>query len=421
MVEGGYYTGKDRMMMERFHLYLCMFPGTHGVMCRAEYEHLVPLLNQIFDRQVVQCDVYDQESPVRRLGGKKPYAYEYKNTSRFDIRPCNEDALRGTSYNIGYLTQGEECTEDQFGELDARIRSENNSPYNILLVNCNPDVADHYLNEGPIAESMTRIRTTLKDNPVNWDPYRECWTPHGIAYRKKLDRLPPVRRARARDGLWTGGRGTVFDFQKGVHLIPGFTPPRHWPRLCGIDWGWSAPSVCLWIAIDPAYDAMHIYRQIYKTHLTRDEFAAEIIAINNANSEYIPFYCCDPAEPAAIETFQQMGLNAVEADNDVSKGIDLFHQRMAIDADGRTRFYVHENSLVELDESLVLEHNPTDISKEFSKFRYATIGKSQLLTDKIHPRHDHGISAARYVICHYDQGTASPLIYGTAKRTFKRY
>ena len=75
MISGHYGTGKTRWGFERFNLYMCVFPGSVGVMARKTYDDLVPLLNSaaqshdaIFDDLILMLSVCS----VHTSGGVDP-------------------------------------------------------------------------------------------------------------------------------------------------------------------------------------------------------------------------------------------------------------------------------------------------------------------------------------------------------------
>lgn len=78
----------------------------------------------------------------------------------------------------------------------------------------------------------------------------------GVVYRQYID-LP--RGPKDADGNYTGG-----------HLVPRFTIPKNWPKWRLIDYGGSAPTACLWVAIGPDE---RVY--CYRTHYTRGLSIAE--------------------------------------------------------------------------------------------------------------------------------------------------
>lgn len=66
------------------------------------------------------------------------------------------------------------------------------------------------------------------------------------------------RKARA-DGIPMMGSGAVFPVAEEMITVEPFSIPEHWPRIAGIDFGWSHPFAASWIAIDPDSDVYYIY------------------------------------------------------------------------------------------------------------------------------------------------------------------
>lgn len=66
------------------------------------------------------------------------------------------------------------------------------------------------------------------------------------------------REARAM-GTPTLGSGRVFPVaEESLRELP-VTLMAHWPRICGIDFGWDHPTAAVWIAWDRDTDTVHIY------------------------------------------------------------------------------------------------------------------------------------------------------------------
>lgn len=67
------------------------------------------------------------------------------------------------------------------------------------------------------------------------------------------------RDARAR-GIPVLGSGQVFAIEESritKAVMPEF--PRHWPRICGIDFGWDHPFAAVWLAHDPDTETTYVY------------------------------------------------------------------------------------------------------------------------------------------------------------------
>ena len=92
-------------------------------------------------------------------------------------------------------------------------------------------------------------------------------------------------------GNWKVFKGQVFpEFQETMlvpygddgwreepyHVIPGFQIPSDWPTWRALDWGSTAPYVCLWLAWDKEQETIYVYQELYQAGLT-DRQAAELI------------------------------------------------------------------------------------------------------------------------------------------------
>lgn len=414
MVGGPYGTGKTRWGFERFNLYMVAYPGTVGVIARKTYDDLVPLLNAIFDEHVLGFDPTDETNPVRRFGGKHPERYEYWNGSYFDVVGLNNlTGVKGNEWNVGYITQAEECEVDDWAEVSGRLRKPN-APFYQMFGDCNPDVPDHWIVDGDYAESLSYIETRHIDNPLIYDPVTGNLTEYGIHYLEGLRRLPGIRRERGYEGKWVGSEGQVYDFRKEVHVIPNFKIPKHWRRICGVDWGMSAPAVVLWLAVDPYDLDIHVYQQIYKTGLTSDDLAVMVKNLNQDNGDHVESYQCDPEHPEGIRQFKRFGLQAVPANNDVLARIDAVTNRLRIqERTGKPRLFIHEDTLVEKDPHLVLNHHPTELIREFPHYQFNNQGKGT--------GHHHAQDALGYAVLAIDGVVPTPLLMSIVDHNVKRY
>jgi len=65
------------------------------------------------------------------------------------------------------------------------------------------------------------------------------------------------RDARAK-GIPTMGSGRVFPIDEEVIKCPPIDIPRHWPQICGIDFGWDHPSAAVKLAWDRDSDTLYV-------------------------------------------------------------------------------------------------------------------------------------------------------------------
>lgn len=65
------------------------------------------------------------------------------------------------------------------------------------------------------------------------------------------------REARAK-GIPMMGSGRIFPIAESEIVIDPISIPRHWPRICGIDFGWDHPTTAVWLAWDRDSDTVYV-------------------------------------------------------------------------------------------------------------------------------------------------------------------
>lgn len=66
------------------------------------------------------------------------------------------------------------------------------------------------------------------------------------------------REARA-NGVPTLGSGKIYPIDEAAIKVKSFAIPEHWPRIAGIDFGWTHPTAGAWIAWDRESDTVYVY------------------------------------------------------------------------------------------------------------------------------------------------------------------
>jgi hypothetical protein len=94
---------------------------------------------------------------------------------------------------------------------------------------------------------------------------------------------PHEREARV-NGTPMLGSGRVFPVTEESIREEAFSLPKHWPRICGIDYGWDHPFAAAWIAWDRDTDVAHIY-DVYRV---REQTAIVHAASIKARGDWIP-------------------------------------------------------------------------------------------------------------------------------------
>jgi phage terminase large subunit-like protein len=84
---------------------------------------------------------------------------------------------------------------------------------------------------------------------------------HYTAEQKEaiIAQYPTHERDARINGIPTMGSGKVFPIAESDISVPAFPIPDHWPRLCGMDFGWAHPTAAVWYAHDRDTDTVYVY------------------------------------------------------------------------------------------------------------------------------------------------------------------
>jgi PBSX family phage terminase large subunit len=393
LAEGPAGTAKTRTILEALDFVARKYKGarvlilrktrtsmTHSVI--ATYEHFVK-------RDDVRFHTTNQE-------------YRFRNGSIMAVAGMDNSAkVLSSFWDIIYFNEATEGLESDWEILTTRLRS-NVVPYQQLIADVNPDVANHWLNQRANTDKMTRIITRHEDNPRYWDAEAGAYTPEGERYVKGvLDKLSGVRYLRYRLGVWASREGLVYDgFDRDVHVIRRDQLPVLQARYRAIDFGFSNPFVCQWWGTDTD-GRLYLYREIYYTQRTVKVHSEQINALDGG--AYIVETISDhDAEDRA--TLSENGIHSIPARKSIRQGIDAVIERLKIQGDGKPRLFIVEDALVEIDLSLREKGLPACTIEEFGSYSWP-ISKPDR-NDKEVPidAYNHSMDCMRYLVMHLDSG-----------------
>ena len=100
-----------------------------------------------------------------------------------------------------------------------------------------------------LKEGQALLQATWDDAPHMTPKVRE----------QKLEALPPHERKMRERGIPVLGSGLVFPIPEEDILCEPIDIPTHWPRLCGVDFGWDHPTAVVWITWDRDNDIVYCY------------------------------------------------------------------------------------------------------------------------------------------------------------------
>ena len=139
--------------------------------------------------------------------------------------------------------------------------------------------------EQGMTETVAQFINNIKDGQAllqaTWDD-----APHMTDTVRKqiLEALPPHERKMREKGIPVLGSGLVFPLPEEDLLCDPIDIPDHWPRLCGIDFGWDHPTAVAWIAWDRDSDIVYVY----DSYSLRQETVPVHASAINARGKWIP-------------------------------------------------------------------------------------------------------------------------------------
>lgn len=207
---------------------------------------------------------------------------------------------------------------------------------------------------------------------------RACWSDAPYLSDMEKGRLRAALRpheVEAREkGVPVLGVGKVYPVLEEGIRVPRFEIPAEWPRVFGLDFGWSNPTAAVWVAWDKEHDIVYITDCYTRVEATPREHVQEL------QKRHVPVGVCDPAGQSAsqadgvslMEQYANAGCYLHKADNAVESGLMEILERMRT---GRLKVF-------------------SDLEEWWREFRIYRRGRG----GKIVKSHDHLMDATRYAV-----------------------
>jgi hypothetical protein len=120
------------------------------------------------------------------------------------------------------------------------------------------------------------IPASLKDNPYLMADGQ---------YEANLLALPEMQRRQLLEGDWAVADGAAFsEFRQHVHTCDPFDIPSDWRKFRSCDYGYSSFSAVHWFAIDPSYETLYVYRELYLSKHTGKDLARAVLDAERGES-----------------------------------------------------------------------------------------------------------------------------------------
>lgn len=194
-------------------------------------------------------------------------------TSRITIKTYDQGRERWQGETLDFVWFDEEPPEDIYFEGLTRT----NARGGIVTLTFTPlkgmsNVVRRFLLEKPAGTAV--VNMTIHD--------AGHYTPE---QRKAIIATYPAHEREARiNGTPTLGSGRIFPLADDVVAETQIALPPHWPRICGMDFGWDHPTAAVWLAWDRDHDVVHLYDAYRVREATP---AVHSLAIR-ARGEWIP-------------------------------------------------------------------------------------------------------------------------------------
>jgi len=229
----------------------------NGLFLRKHFKHFAELRRRI--DELIRAGL-----PAIRTGGDtQTNLIKFSNGAMITLTAIErEEQLEFFQGHQMTLVSIEEATQFNFllemiDKLKACLRSPHGVPCKLFLTG-NPGGPGHnivkarYIDAAPaftliydeVGESRIFIPSSVDDNKILCE--------NDPKYVNKLKSIadPNLRRAWL-EGDWDVVMGGFFDdvWRRDSHMLPYFTPPAHWPRIQGFDWGSARPFSIGWYCV----------------------------------------------------------------------------------------------------------------------------------------------------------------------------
>ena len=271
--------------------------------------------------------------------------------------------IKSASYNVVYVEEITEFTEEDHFFIKNTIRRPNNTGYrNKIIMTFNPVDINHWVWQKHVItadpQKTAIIHSTHWDNP---------FLPQ--AYRDQLESL--IAQDENFYRIYTLGEPGVLEHTIYRNYVTASAPPFN-PNvdetIYGLDFGFNNPSCLMEVRLRDTEP--FVKELIYESRLTNGQLIDRMNGLNLDKD--LPYYC-DSAEPARIEELRQAGYNAIAADKSVKDGIDYVK---------RHRIHIDPGS--------------TNTLNEIPAYSYRKKGE-QVLDEPVKFR-DHAMDAIRYAV-----------------------
>ncbi len=246
----------------------------------------MPMLQETIDRSERMFKSFDSGAEYNKDLHRWTFTSGFKYTFGHCREPKDHINYLSKQYSHLSLDEAGQFLEDQYEELDARVRSADPVLKYLIATRLMSNPTPGWLKErfvSPAREGNVLFRRKVRDPETGEEYWRtRLFLPAKLDdnpdkafvrdYKIKLLSKPAHMRARYLYGDWDSVEGGYFedDYNPQVHLIDPFKIPRDWPKFRSMDWGYKAPGTIGWFAMDPDENLYQFYEFNFRLMHDRD-------------------------------------------------------------------------------------------------------------------------------------------------------
>ena len=251
------------------------------------------------------------EASNEKTWWKHPNGGFIKFVSFKDEKPSSQngvDKIQGHEYQFIGIDQAEQYTETMLDRIGMCNRSSVPGVPARIRYTTNPGGIGHLY----FKKNFVDLCKPVPEGPRHYSKQYNCyWQPHkpgrvvrdehGLTrhyipalvfdnpyllnndpiYVRKLLSLKKGLREAMLYGDWSVYEGMFFgDWERAIHVVPGFPIPHTWPRYISVDYGQAHAFVMLWTAINPADGRSYTYREYVMKNKPLKYHAAALRALS---------------------------------------------------------------------------------------------------------------------------------------------
>lgn len=252
----------------------------------------------------------------------------------------------------------------------------------------------------------TELVTQLLNEPRDTDAVMQAgWkdAPHITKDEKFMNEMMSQFRPDELDmrmqGVPMPGSGLIYPVNDNDIKIDPIVIPPHWPRICGVDFGWEHPFAAVWVAWDRDSDTAYVY-DVYSV---RKERPTTHCAAIRKRGEWIPVSW--PKD--GLNTEKGTGIQLAQQYRD--EGLNLFYQPFTNapqdgQEEGKGGFSVEAGVMHILERMMQGRLKVFSTCQEFFKEKNLYHRKEGKIVD----RNDDVLSAVRYAVCYLRHAQTPP-------------